>query len=95
MSIDIDIYIYLYLTVVCVSVCVSVRVCVCARVRACVCTALDGNHGTLQGSHADMLLEDCLNADKSADEGVLFKNRQSTMLSRCASLALAPLPSIF
>ena len=44
--------------------------------------ALGGNHGTLQGPHADMLLEDCLNADKSADEGVLFKKRQSTMLSR-------------
>lgn len=44
--------------------------------------ALDGNHGTLQGPHADMLLQDSLNADRSADERVLFKNRQSTMLSR-------------
>lgn len=43
--------------------------------------ALDGNHGTLQGPHADMLLQDSLNADRDVDERALFKNRASTMLS--------------
>jgi hypothetical protein len=42
--------------------------------------SLGGNHGTLQGPHADMLLEDNLNADRAADENELFKNRRSTMM---------------
>ena len=42
---------------------------------------LGGNHGTLQGPHAEMLLQDSINANRAADEKTLFKNRRSTMLS--------------